>query len=242
MGIPRSGESFSGTPVNVVIVDDEALFRDMLKVALSRYPQLKVIGDFADGPAALRHIPSLRPDVAILDIELGGPVHGVQLGIRLRHELPNLGIVLLSNYSYPEFLNSVPPEMAPSWSYLLKTSAADVDVVQRAVLGARDGCRVVDPQLSRRSPGKHGRLDQLTSRQRDILALIATGYSNAAIAARLHITEKSVENQINSIYQELDIDRQNSAVQPRVTATLIYWRETGKAPPALPLENCQAFR
>src|SRR5579884_4492362 len=97
------------------------------------------------------------------------------------------------------------------------------------------GLTVLDPQLvagMRTRPKKQGMLSRLTPRQMDILELIAQGYSNAAIAERLVLAEKSVENQINLLYQQLEIDRSTQAVQPRVKAVLIYLEETRSAVPS----------
>ena len=82
--------------VKVLLAEDEDLFRDLLRVALSRQEQFEVVGSFAEGEAALAAAPHLDPDVAILDIELGTEMNGVQLGLLLRREIPDLGIILLS--------------------------------------------------------------------------------------------------------------------------------------------------
>ncbi len=164
----------------------------------------------------------------MLDIDLGSRINGVQLGLMLRRHLPRLAIVLLSNHGDPEFVASLPEEVRGGWSYLLKKSVNDVDVLSRTISGAAMGLTVLDPQLvagMRTRPKKQGMLSRLTPRQMDILELIAQGYSNAAIAERLVLAEKSVENQINLLYQQLEIDRSTSGVQPRVKAVLTYLDE-----------------
>ncbi|MBI3970163.1 MAG: response regulator transcription factor [Chloroflexi bacterium] len=222
----RGGRSGPGGPVTVALVEDEPLYRDLLQVALARHPRLRVAGAFADGEAALAALPALRPRVALLDIALPGPYHGVELGLRLRAALPELGIVLLSNHADPQYLAAVPPAAAAGWSYLLKRSVADVETLVRAIAGAAAGAVVVDPAIVdalRPRPGSP--LAALRARQRQILALVAQGYTNAAIAERLALAEKTVENQLNLLYRELGVS-QAPAAHPRVTATLLYLSES----------------
>jgi len=214
--------------LNVVLVEDEPLYRDLLRIALDQRPDLKVVEAYGDAESALEQIPKVAPDVAMLDIDLGSRINGVQLGLMLRRHLPRLAIVLLSNHGDPEFVASLPEEVRGGWSYLLKKSVNDVDVLSRTISGAAMGLTVLDPQLvagMRTRPKKQGMLSRLTPRQMDILELIAQGYSNAAIAERLVLAEKSVENQINLLYQQLEIDRSTSGVQPRVKAVLTYLDE-----------------
>ncbi len=183
---------------------------------------------YGDADSALEGIPADDPDVAMLDIDLGSHVNGVQLGMMLRRKLPKLAMVLLSNHGEAEFVASLPEEVRAGWSYLLKKSVNDVEVLSRTISGAAAGLTVLDPQLvagmRTRSP-KKGLLSRLTPRQTEILELIAQGYSNAAIAQRLVLAEKSVENQINLLYQQLEIDRSTSGLQPRVKAVLTYLDE-----------------
>ncbi len=220
----------SGGKVKVMILEDEALYRDLLRTALMQHGRFEVVGAFADGEAALEAAPRLRPDVAIHDIELGRPMNGIQVGILLRRQMPGLGIVLLSNHDDPHFIDSIPRDVIGGWSYLLKKTVSDVASLARAIEGAVSGFVVVDPQILRGlRPREQGLLAKLTPRQTEILSLIAQGFSNAAIAQQLVLSEKSVENQINVIYQQLDLRRTNSSVQPRVMAVLTYLRESQPA-------------
>ncbi len=218
----------NGEKLRLVLVEDEPLYRDLLRIALDQRPELEVVATYGDADSALDGIPAVNPDVAMLDIDLGSSVNGVQLGMKLRQHLPELAIVLLSNHGDPEFVASLPEDVRGGWSYLLKKSVNDVEVLGRTVGGAAAGLTVLDPQLVAGLRGrshKPGLLSRLTPRQTDILELIAQGYSNAAIAERLILAEKSVENQINLLYQQLAIDRATSGVQPRVKAVLTYLDE-----------------
>jgi DNA-binding NarL/FixJ family response regulator len=217
--------------IRVAIVEDEPLFRNLLAQHLQQHANLDVLGAFADGESALEQLPAQQPDVVTLDIELPGKLDGIQLGLRLRAHLPQLGIVLLSNHADPRFLSAVPKQQASGWSYLLKKSVSDIATLDRAVEGAAQGEVTLDPQVVASMRPKSGtRVDKLTPRQRDIISLVAQGLTNAAIADRLVLAEKSVENQLTAIYGELGIDRKEDAVHPRVSAVLAYLKESRFAP------------
>lgn len=117
--------------------------------------------------------------------------------------------------------------MLAGWSYLLKRSVSDADALVRAIESAAAGFLVLDRQLTTHAqPKPSGPLSRLTPRQREILALMAQGFTNTAIAQRLVLTEKTVENQANIIYQKLGIERGASVVHPRVKAVLLYLQDS----------------
>jgi transcriptional regulator with XRE-family HTH domain len=116
--------------------------------------------------AALEAIPRLAPQVAVLDIDLGRGLSGIQLGLRLREQLPSLGIVLLSNHWVPRFLAALPPPLMAGWCYLLKKSVADVATLGRTIAGAAAGLVVLDPHVvAGREPKPGGALARLPRRQ-----------------------------------------------------------------------------
>ena len=214
-------------PVRVALVEDEPLYRDLLSQYLARHPKLEVVGAYADAESALDQLPELNPGVVTLDIELPGKLDGIQLGLSLRRHLPRVGIVLLSNHADPRFLSAVPKQSLSGWSYLLKKSVADVQTLERAVEGAARGEVTLDPTVvAGMRPRSGSKVDKLTPRQRDVIGLVAQGLTNAAIAERLVLAEKSVENQLTAIYGELGIDRREDAVHPRVSAVLAYLQES----------------
>ncbi len=225
--------------LRLAIVEDESLYLDLLATVLGLEAGLEIVGTYADAEAALREIPRLRPDVALLDIELGGTVNGAQLGLLLREKLPALGIVLLSNVHAPRLLGSIPSAQVSGWSYLLKRSVRDAGILRRAIDGAAHGLVTLDPTLvAGRQAREDGRVSALTERQREILERVAEGLTNEAIAERLGIAVKTVENQLVLTYQELGVDRERDPVHPRVKAVLIYLAETkGPAPLSHPPER-----
>ena len=135
--------------IKVMVVEDEELYSDLLRIGLSQLDQLEVIGVFQNGKSALDAAPQLKPDVAILDIELGTQLNGIQVGIQLRRQLPDIGIVLLSNHGDPQFLSGLPKEVLGGWSYLLKKSASNVVSLARVIEGAADGYVVMDAEISK---------------------------------------------------------------------------------------------
>jgi DNA-binding NarL/FixJ family response regulator len=218
--------------LRLAIVEDESLYLDLLATVLGMDPELDIVGRYSSADAALREIPKLRPDVALLDIELGGAVNGVQLGLLLREHLRALGIVLLSNVRAPRLLASIPETQVSGWSYLLKRSVRDASVLRRAIDGAARGLVTLDPALvSGRRAREHGKVSGLTDRQRSILELVAEGWTNEAIASRLGIAVKTVENQLVITYEELGLDRERDPVHPRVKAVLLYLAETRESAP-----------
>jgi DNA-binding NarL/FixJ family response regulator len=217
--------------IRVVLVEDEPLYRDLLRAVLAQQWRLDVVGTFPDGPSALAAVPALRPDVALLDIELPGRPDGIQLGLALRRQLPALGIVVLSNHADVRFAAALPREVISGWSYLLKKSVGDVGALSRAIEGAAEGVVVLDPHLVESLRPRAGSLlERLTPRQREILGLLAQGLTNAGIAERLVLAEKSVENHLTVLYEQLGIDRREETVHPRVQAVLLYLQESRLRP------------
>lgn len=214
-------------PGRIVIVEDEPLFLDLLRVSLGQRPELEVVAVYHDPLVALREVPALRPDVALLDINLGATMNGVELGLRLRAALPKLGVVLLTNLDAPEFASMLAAEEVAGWSYLLKRSATTVETLARAIDGARNHLLVVDPAIvSARRIRRPSKLDSLTEQESKVLLLLAEGYTNAAIAQQLHFARKTVEHMVNRIYDRMGIPTGDPNANPRVVAVRQFILET----------------
>ncbi len=208
--------------IRVMIVEDERLFRDLLKRCLEENTNLQVVAAVGEGKSALSTALSMKPDVVLMDIELGQGPNGIEVGLQIKQLRPETGIVLLTSHKEKEYLKAIPLDRCEGWSYLLKQSIADVDALARAVEGAASGLFVLDPELVHGlRPRKATPLASLTHRQQEVLELVAQGYSNPGIAEKLHLSVKSVENQLNTIYQVLDVNR-DEPVHPRVKAVLAY--------------------
>lgn len=206
----------------IAIVDDEALFRELLSRTLSAEPGLEVVGTAADGEAAIRLAEEVSPDVIMMDIELPGELDGIEAALRIKEKTPQVGIVILSAHSDRRYVTSLPLEDSQGWAYLLKQSAPDVAAVVRAIEGSKAGMVVLDPAVvANLRPRRGSAVAKLTPRQQEVLELLAQGYSNAAIAQRLTLSEKSVETYINIIYQGLFLSNEPET-HARVKATLLY--------------------
>ena len=213
--------------VRVAIVEDESLFRDLLRTGLSAVPRIEVVADYGDADSASAGIPTAGVDVVLMDINLGAGRNGVQLGLELREIIPTLGIVLLSNHRDINHLHAIPKKFAAGWSYLLKRSVSDLASLQRAIEGAAKGLFVLDPELVADLGNRLGVVDSLPPRGKEILQLLAEGLSNGEIARRLHLAEKYVENQVSELYQRHAVDTKDPTAHPRVRAALLFLGHQG---------------
>lgn len=178
------------------------------------------------GLEAIQIAKELEPDVVLMDIELGSEPNGIQAGHQIKAVLPQTGIVILSMHKDKQFIASMSADKACGWSYLLKQSVADTAALARGIQGAASGLVVMDPAIvDQLRPRVNSPLSQFTPRQLEVLHLMAEGYSNAGIGQKLALTEKSVENYINGIFQELGITRAQHT-HPRVKAVLTYLEQT----------------
>lgn len=212
--------------IRVLIVEDEPLFRDMLRIALGNQPRLEVVGTVADGESAIRAADQLKPHVVLTDIELEAGLNGIAAGHRIKSQHPQMGIVILSMHRDKQYIASLPDERAGGWSYLLKQSVADAATLARAIEGSAAGLVVMDPAIVHSlRPKAQSELERLSPRLREVLELMAQGYNNAAIAQKLVVSEKSIENYINTLFQELGISREGES-HPRVKAILKFLGQT----------------
>jgi DNA-binding NarL/FixJ family response regulator len=212
--------------IKLMIVEDEGLFRDMLKISLSGVSNFEVLDAVGTGNDALRSYRELHPDVVLMDIELGSEPNGIETGRLIRQEDPKVGIVILSMHKDKEYLSSLSLEEASGWSYVLKQSVGDLAALSRAIEGSAAGFVVLDPEVVTGLTPKQGSFTaRLTPRQQQVLALMAQGFNNAAIAEKLVLGPKSVENYINAIYQELNL-APTERIHPRVYAVLRYIQDS----------------
>lgn len=216
----------STKPIKVFIIEDENLYRDLLQVALGNDPRVQIVGTYADPYEVLYDRVGAHADVAILDIDLKSDMNGFELALRLRRQYAKLGIVLLSNFQEEAFIASFRRRQMTGWAYLLKKSVADLATLFRTVHGVAEGMVVLDPALvDQMKPKRETNLTALTTRQREILGLVAQGYTNQAIADKLQIARKSVENHMTEILDRLHVDTRDPQTHPRVAAVLRYLYE-----------------
>ncbi len=212
----------------LIITEDEALFRELLLRTLSSEPGLEVVGTAEDAETAIKLAKELKPDVAIMDIELPGEMDGIEAALLIKRERPKTGIVVLSVHSDHRYVSSLPLGDLGGWAYLLKQSVPDLSTLVRAIHGSKEGMMVLDPAvMDRLRPRKDSSVARLTPRLQEVLRLIAQGFNNSAIAERLVLSERSVEGYVKSIYQELNLSGEPE-IHARVKAALTYLESAQK--------------
>jgi len=205
----------------LLIVEDEALFRELLRRTLSSEPNLEVVGETEVGETAVQLAEELHPDVVLMDIELSGELDGIEAALQIKKAKPHTGIVILSVHKDRRYVTSLPLERSGGWAYLLKQTVPDLATIVRAIEGSKTGLLVLDPAIVRSlQPKQDSILSRLTPRQHEVLELITEGHNNAAIAEQLGLSERSVETYINTIYQELHLSNEPD-IHARVKAALI---------------------
>lgn len=194
--------------VRVVVAEDETLLREGLLLVL-RGAGMEVVAVVGDAPALLAAVDEHRPDVVITDIRMppGLADDGLQAALELRRRHPGLPVVVLSQFvqrRYALELLSVDPSGV---GYLLKQRISNIERFCADVLRVQEGGTVLDPEVVQLMVSKAQRtstaIEQLTKRQREVLAVLAEGRSNAAIAIRLTISEKAVVQHVSHIYDQL---------------------------------------
>lgn len=210
----------------VVVGEDEVLLREGL-VRLLQEEGLEVVGVAGDGPDVVRKARAHRPDLVIADIRMP-PTHtddGLHAVLEIRRELPGTAVVVVSQHVQERYAVELLGDDASGVGYLLKQRVADLDRFFAALRRVLDGGSVVDPEVITMMLG-HRRgdqpMDRLTARQRQVLALMAEGWSNAGIAEQLVIGEKAVARHITHIFEVLELDPGAQQHHRRVLAVVRY--------------------
>ena len=218
-------------PIRVVLAEDHYLVREGVRRVLAALPDIEVVAVCADLDALLEAVDTHEPDVVVTDIRMppGGTDEGIQAAERLRDSHPDVGVVVLSQFSQPGYALALLESGTARRAYLLKERVENVDQLAAAIHAVADGGSLIDPQVvealvAARTKSKHSKLDELTPREGDVLREMAEGKNNAAIAATLFLTERSVEKVIHSIFLKLGLSWETS-VHKRVKAVILYLAE-----------------
>jgi DNA-binding NarL/FixJ family response regulator len=213
--------------MRVVIADDAVLLREGAARLLEE-AGFDVVAQAGDADDLLRKVRAHAPDVAIIDVRM--PPDNVDDGLRaaltIREELPDVGILMLSQYVEDRYLGELLAGGAEGVGYLLKDRLADVDRLTEAVERVAAGGSVLDPEVVAQMLGRsrsEGPLDSLTEREREVLGHMAEGRTNRAIAAALFISERGIERHVTSIFTKLDLPTTEQDHR-RVLAVLAYLR------------------
>jgi len=211
--------------LRAVIAEDLALLRDGLVRLLSAH-EIEVVEAVADGPSALRALTEHQPDLAVLDVRLPPTFtnEGLLVAIEARQRVPGLPVVVLSQYVEPLYARELLSDHGGGVGYLLKDRVMDVGQFVDAVRRVAAGGVVMDQDVVSKLFAHRARdevLGRLTPRERDVLALVAEGRSNAAVATALVVSEKAVSKHIANIFMKLDLPPSDDDNR-RVLAVLAY--------------------
>jgi DNA-binding NarL/FixJ family response regulator len=208
--------------MRVVIAEDLALLRDGLTRLLEAF-DFEVVEAVDNGPALLPALIKHRPDVAVVDVRLPPTFtdEGLQAAIAARTEVPGLPILVLSQHVEPLYARELLTDRNGGVGYLLKDRISNVGQFIEGVRRVADGGTAMDPEVVSQLLARREPLAILTAREREVLGGMAEGRSNAAIAAKLFVTEKAVSKHINNIFTKLNMAPSEDDNR-RVLAVLAY--------------------
>jgi DNA-binding NarL/FixJ family response regulator len=211
----------------VFIADDSFLIREGLQQVLGLAPGIQVVGTYGDAPTLLAAVDADPPDVVVTDIRMPPTQtdEGMQIAARLRHTHPALGVVVLSQHESAQYAAELLAGGAAGRGYLLKDRIHDLDHIVSTLQAVAAGeCRIdtrlIDELVAHRQR-QTSPLQDLTPRQREILADVAQGKSNLAIAEDRSLTQRAVEKHVSEIFGRLGLGS-DAAISRRVQATLLY--------------------
>lgn len=218
--------------MRVVVADDSLLTREGI-VRMLVEAGVDVVAQAADARELIARVDDKRPDVAVIDIKMPPTFtdEGLVAAASIRNRYPGVGVLVLSQYLETGYAMRLIETVPESTGYLLKDRIADIAVLVDALRRIADGETVIDPTIVTRLLGRRRQVDpleQLTPRERDVLGLVAEGLSNRAIAARLHVAERTVETHVTAIFAKLNLVDE-PASHRRVRAVLEYLRGGGVA-------------
>lgn len=210
-----------------VLADDSLLIREGVRRMIEAIDEIEIVAEAESLPELEDAVTEHEPDLVITDIRMP-PTHtdeGIRAALAIRSENPDVGVVVLSQFSEPEYVLMLFEDGSDGFGYLLKHRIGDVAQFRQSVLSVAQGGSAVDPEIIDVLVGSRatadGPIDRLTPRETEVLAAIAEGLNNAAIAERLVLSDKAVGKHINNIFAKLDLGGLDD-VHRRVKAVLVY--------------------
>jgi DNA-binding NarL/FixJ family response regulator len=220
--------STTAAPLRVALADDSYLMRQAVNQVIEYQSGLEVVASCEDGEALLAAVERERPDVVVTDVRMppSGDDEGIRVAQRLRQEHPEIGVVVLSQYAEPRYGLELLAGGAEGRAYLLKDRVHDGNELHAAIEVVARGGSMIDPAILRLLLESEERrndspLADLTPREREVLAAMAAGKSNAAIAEELVLTKRAVEKHVGAIFLKLGLPDEDQ-VSRRVAAVLLY--------------------
>ena len=221
--------------IRVVLAEDNALLREGISRLIDAQDDLELVGGACDLPGLLNLVAEQSPDVVVTDIRMPptGTDEGIQAAAWLREHEPTVGVVVLSQYTAPAYALALLQEGSAGRGYLLKERVAGANELAQAIRTVARGGSVIDPLVVDelvRARGKRRKsdLEWLTPREAEILAEMAQGKSNGAIAGTLGVSERAVEKHSNAIFSKLGLSEERD-VNRRVKAVLVYLTRSREA-------------
>jgi DNA-binding NarL/FixJ family response regulator len=216
--------------IRIVLAEDSFLVREGVRLLIESEPELELVAVCEDFDSLVDAVAEHEPDIVLTDIRM--PPTGTDEGIRaaglLRRSKPDVGVVVLSQYAEPDYAIALFEGGSEGRAYLLKERVADLDQLLSTIREVAAGGSVIDPKVvdllvtARSATGS--KLARLTPRETEVLAEIAQGKNNHAIAAALFLTERAVEKHINSIFSKLGLTNEEHTHR-RVRAVLLFLNE-----------------
>jgi DNA-binding NarL/FixJ family response regulator len=233
--VPTAGHageaSDSPSPIRVVLADDSYLVRQALARVLEEVDGIELVAVCGERDALLRAVEAQAPDVVVTDIRMppSGTDEGLQVAAALRRTHPHVGVVVLSQFAEPRYGLALLEDGSDRRAYLLKERVNSRGQLVAAIETVADGgsmidAKVVDGLIAERRRIERSPLTELTPRELEILAHVARGRSNQAIADELVLTKRAVEKHINAIFMKLGLT-DAADVSRRVKAALVYLSE-----------------
>jgi DNA-binding NarL/FixJ family response regulator len=218
----------SVTSIRVVLAEDNTLLREGISRLIQADDGLELVGVAADLPGLFALVKEHDPHVVVTDIRMPptGTDEGIEAAGWLRANRPEVGVVVLSQYTAPQYALALLEEGSAGRAYLLKERVAGADELTRAIRAVAAGGSVIDPYVvdmlvQARAKRRTSDLEWLTPREAEILSEMAQGKSNVAIAKSLHVSERAVEKHSNSIFSKLGLSEERD-LNRRVKAVLVY--------------------
>ena len=222
--------------IRVVLAEDSLLMREGVEQLLADSPTVEVVAACGDLDGLLAAVDEHSPDVVITDIRMppSKTDEGIKVAAQLRHSHPETAVIVLSQYSEPAYVLELLESGSDRRGYLLKERVHDRGQLVSAIDTVATGGAVIDPKIveilvAARARAERSPLSELTPREHEVLAEIAEGKSNNAIAESLVLTKRAVEKHINSIFMKLNLATADD-VSKRVKATLLFLAESGEPP------------
>ena len=215
-------------PIRIVLAEDSLIVREGVQRLLELDPDVEVVASCGDLDALLEVVEAQRPDVVMTDIRMppDSSDEGIRAALALRETHPDLGVVVLSQYSDPAYALALLETGSDGRAYLLKDRVDDRSQLVGAIRAVAAGGSYIDPKVVERLVAAKGAaerspLAELTPRELDVLREMAQGANNAAIATALVVTERSVEKYVHTIFAKLGLTWEDN-VNRRVKAVLVY--------------------